>query len=285
MNISFSATGTLWQIDIYDEVLPTYKNLYQEITDFVETFESNFSRFRDTSFLSKLAKNIGPYKIPPEAKKLLDFYSKLHQITDGLFTPTIGKSLISAGYDKNYSLIPQDNLSKPDNWKNISYNENQISSTEPTQLDFGGAGKGYLIDLVSNLLLKKDLKNFCIDAGGDIRLSGNKPLTIGLENPNDTSIVIGTINLKNSSLCGSSGNRRQWGKYSHLINPKTLTSPKNILATWVTSSECMTADGLATALFFVDPTRLKHDFDFEYLCLYSDFSIDKSDNLSVTLFN
>ncbi len=284
MNISFSATGTLWQIDIYDENLPDKDGLTKEITDFVEDFEINFSRFRDTSFVSKLAQKAGEYSIPLVAKPLLDFYTRLYELTDGLFTPSIGKTLVSAGYDKNYSLKPQDILSVPDDWKNISYNLTSISTNKPTQLDFGGAGKGYLIDLVTNLLKNREVNNFCVDAGGDMRLSGNRTLTIGMENPNNTSMVVGTLTLKNNSLCASSGNRRQWGKYHHILNSKTLTSPTNILATWVQAEECMVADGIATSLFFVDPSIIQKHFAFEYLSLYSDFSIQKSDGLSATLF-
>lgn len=284
MNISFSATGTLWQIDIYDGNPPDQKQLTKQITDFVEEFECNFSRFRDTSFVSKMAQRAGEYPLPPEAKPLLDFYTRLYELTNGLFTPTIGKTLISAGYDTDYSLKPKEIISTPDDWKNISYTDSSISSETPTQLDFGGAGKGYLIDLVSKLLIDRGVKDFCVDAGGDMRLNGDKPLTIGLENPNDTSMVIGTLLLQSNSLCGSSGNRRQWGKYHHILNPKSLSSPTNILATWVQAKDCMVADGIATSLFFVDPKVLLDDFKFEYLCLYSDLSFQKSDGLSATLF-
>lgn len=285
MNISFSATGTLWQIDIYDDNPPDIDQLTKELTDYVEDFESNFSRFRDTSFLTSLSKKEGTYVLPSTAKKLLDFYDQLYQITDGLFTPTIARSLVSAGYDKSYSLTPQKKIATPDDWKGISYDKNSITASKPTQLDFGAAGKGYLIDLVCQFLSETGVENFCVDAGGDIRLVGGKQLVVGMENPTDTNSVIGTINIQNNSFCGSSGNRRQWGKYNHLLNPKTLTSPKVILATWVQAEECMVADGIATSLFFVNPEKIKNHFRFEYLILYSDFSIAKSDNLSVTLFS
>ncbi len=284
MKISFSATGTLWQIDIYDHNPPEKDQLTKETTEYIENFEINFSRFRDSSFLSKMAKEAGEYPLPPDAKPLLDFYTKLYKLTGGLFTPSIGKSLVSAGYDKDYSLKPQEIISTPDDWKNISYTKTSIRTMAPTQLDFGGAGKGYLIDLVSKLLIDRGVKNFCVDAGGDMRVAGNKTLTIGMENPNDANIVLGTLLLQNNSLCGSSGNRRQWGKYHHILNPKSLTSPTNILATWVQADDCMVADGLATSLFFVDPKILLNDFNFEYLCLYSDLSFQKSDGLSATLF-
>ena len=285
MNISFSATGTLWQIDIYDRKLPNKSKIKQDLIDFIESFEKDFSRFRDTSFLTKLAKKEGTYPIPDTAKKLLDFYDHLHQLTNGHFTPTIAKSLVSAGYDKNYSLTPQKKIATPDDWRNVSYNQYSISSKLPTQLDFGAAGKGYLIDLVCKFLTDSGIKSYSVDAGGDIRLVGDKQLVIGLEDPTNSSKVIGTINIQNIGFCGSAGNRRNWGKYNHLLNPKTLTSPKNILSVWVEAKECLVADGIATSLFFVNPQTLTDHYRFEYLRLFSDFSFDKSDNLSVTLFN
>ncbi len=284
MSISFSATGTLWQIDIYDDNSPDKDQLTKEVTQYVEAFERNFSRFRDTSFVSKLAQEPGEYPLPSDAKPLLDFYTRLYELTGGLFTPCIGKSLVSAGYDNDYTLIPQEIIATPDDWTTIIYDNKTIKASKRTQLDFGGAGKGYLIDLVSKLLTDRGVENFCVDAGGDMRLVGNKTLTIGMENPNDTSMVIGTLALQNNSLCGSSGNRRQWGKYHHILNPKSLSSPTNILSTWVQAEDCMVADGLATSLFFVDAEVLLKDFRFEYLCLYSDLSFQKSDGLSATLF-
>lgn len=282
MSFHFPATGTLWQIDVFGSELN--HDLKEKITNFVEDFEVNYSRFRETSFVSKLAKKPGVYQIPNTAKTLLDFYTKLNNLTSGIFTPTIGDTLVSAGYDKSYSLTPQQHLKSAADWSDISYDEKNISSKKVVQLDFGAAGKGYLVDLVANLLLENNYKNFCIDAGGDIKIAGDIPQTIGLEHPTDKASVIGTIEIKDSSLCGSSGNRRKWANYHHIISPKEKSSPDNILSTWVKSQNCLTADGLATAIFLVNPQILKSHFEFDYLILNSDYTTNTSLNFSATLF-
>ena len=282
MIFSFPATGTLWQVDCFDEKISD--NTKKQITDFVEDYEGQFSRFRDTSFVSKLANKAGTYKIPRTAKTLLDFYTKLYQLTSGIFTPTIGETLVSTGYDKNYSLTPQKKLAIAPDWNSVEYNEEEISSTVPVQLDFGAAGKGYLVDLLSDLITKMDYQNFCIDAGGDLKVVGDKSQIIGLEHPSDKTSVIGTIEIKNSSFCGSSGNRRQWANFHHIINSKELSSPKNILSTWVKAKDCLTADGIATANFLVSPKLLEDSFEFEYLILTSDYTIKTSKHFSATLF-
>jgi thiamine biosynthesis lipoprotein len=154
---------------------------------------------------------------------------------------------------------------------------------KPLILDFGAAGKGYLIDIVGQILTDAAFPSFSINAGGDILIS-NSDERIGLENPLDTTQAIGVVSLHSGSICGSSGNRRTWGNFHHIMDPTTLASPENILATWVTAQTAMYADGLATCLFLSEPELLTHHFSFEYVILYQDFSIKKSSNFPAELF-
>jgi thiamine biosynthesis lipoprotein len=154
-----------------------------------------------------------------------------------------------------------------------------LTVKKPLMLDFGAAGKGYLVDLVGQVLRENGVQEFCIDAGGDILNKGKigaAPVRIGLENPHDIKQVIGVCELKNASICGSAGNRRTWGDFTHIINPKTMTSPRHIAAVWVVAETALVADALATALFFVPPALLVHKFQFEYVIINSDSSFLKS---------
>jgi len=59
-------------------------------------------------------------------------------------------------------------------------------------------------------------KDYIVDAGGDIACrngenSKEEAIKIGLENPENFSEIIGIAELRNQSICGSSGNRRAWG--------------------------------------------------------------------------
>jgi FAD:protein FMN transferase len=274
--LSFEATGTHWQIDIHETLSDKEcQALFKGVTGLVHQFERDYSRFIDTSFISRLASTPGAYLLPSSAKYLLDIYSQLHQITDGLFTPTIGETLVQAGYDRSYTLTPS-KLHTPPLWSKIAYTDTHITSDNAIQLDFGGAGKGYLIDLISEFLISQDNHKYTIDGGGDICTSGPKGLTIGLEHPIDSTLAIGKITLNNSSICGSSGNRRSWAGMHHIINPQSLDSPHHILSTWVIHPKTVVADALATCLFLVKPNTLTPHFDFEYLILYYDLTTEYS---------
>jgi thiamine biosynthesis lipoprotein len=116
------------------------------------------------------------------------------------------------------------------------------------------------------------------------RTQNNESLRVGLENPFQTSQAIGVVTLGNKSLCGSSGNRRSWEDFHHILNPHTLRSPKHISALWTVADSTLLADALSTCLFFVPAQKLLKHFRFEYLLLYPDYSIEKSAHFPAELF-
>lgn len=281
---SFEATGTHWEISVPKEFLSN--QLIDEVKNYIELFENTYSRFRKDSLVNKLSNNTGTFELPVEAKTLLDTYHEFTKLTKGSFTPFIGKTLNEAGYDSKYSFQQKD-ITLVDKWGEIiDYNFPNITIKKPTQMDFGAAGKGYIIDLVGQLLDKHNISNYCIDAGHDILYRDNvKPFCIGLEHPLDTTKVIGVANILNESICGSSGNRRNWGKFHHIIDAQTLESPKEILSTWVIAKEAIIADALSTSLFFVSPETFITKYEFEYLILYNDLTVTKSKAFPGEIFN
>jgi len=221
--------------------------------------------------------------MPDDADKILSIYKKVYDATDGLVTPLIGQVLVDAGYDANYSLIPK-NLVKPLSWEEVlDWHKPVLKIKKPELLDFGAGGKGYLVDIVSEILESFRVNEYCVDAGGDMRQRG-EALAVGLEHPEDLESVIGVAKLTNKSLCGSAGNRRKWANYNHVINPETLTSPKDILAIWTLADDTLTADILTTALSFVSPSVLQKHFKFDYLMFRADHTIEKSSGFDAEVF-
>lgn len=282
----FEAIGTYWIIDIsnYPGSL-SEKEIYSLITSRIEKFDKNYSRFRQDSLVIEMANKPGLYTLPDDAEKILDLYYRFYKITDGLFTPLIGDTLVQAGYDANYSLKPN-RLVSPQDWDSaLDYKFPTLLLKQPVLLDFGACGKGYLIEIIGDLLLENKINSFCIDAGGDILHRDVKnEIKIGLEDPSNTKRVIGITKLSNKAICSSSGNRRAWGGYHHIINPKTLKSPNEVFATWVVSESAMVADALSTCLFLEEPEKYLQYFDFEYLILYPDYSIKQSSEFNSELF-
>jgi len=285
--LRFDAIGTKWQIQFHDSLEENEFNLLERhITARIAEFDAIYSRFRPDSLVTAMSKNPGLYALPPDGFPLLRFYEQLYGATDGLVTPFIGQAMADAGYDANYS-FKQKPLVSPPKWENtITYDTNGIHLEKPVLLDFGAAGKGYLVDIIANLIEEAGMHNFVINAGGDIlhRADSNESVTIGLENPLDDTEVIGTITLCNQSLCASSSTKRKWQNMHHILNPATLQPVEDTVATWVVADNTMLADGLATALFFVEPIRLRKMFSFSYATLNKNMGLEHSTDLPIKLF-
>jgi thiamine biosynthesis lipoprotein len=283
----FKAIGTSWKIDIYQDINETEKeNLSKKIIHRIDGFDSVYSRFRKDSLVTEISEVAGVYKFPDDSEKLFSLYQELNVITNGLFTPLIGNVLHDAGYDAEYSLTEKDSLKTPPKFNEVlEFNFPNLIVKEPVRLDFGAAGKGYLVDIITKLIQDEGYTDICVDAGGDMsyRTTKEKKLRVGLEDPGNPNQVLGIMEIHNKSLCGSAGNRRVWGRFNHILNPEELSSPNHIIALWVLADTTLLADALTTCLFFVEPEKLK-GYTFEYLIVRPDYSIKKSDGFKAELF-
>lgn len=282
----FDAIGTSWQIDIYQELQEAQqKVLLSAIKERIDSFDKTYSRFRNDSLVTTMSQETGKFLLPDDAQELFSLYEDIYKRTNGLVTPLIGNLIADAGYDARYSLVTKPELFSPLQWNDaIIYEYPNLTVKKPVMLDFGAAGKGYLIDLVAKVIEGHGVTSYCVDAGGDMIHRGHQAINVGLENPSDIDQVIRVYPLKNKSLCGSAGNRRAWGDFTHIINPETKTSPKEIIAVWTIANSTIVADILATALFFVPVSALSDGYEFEYVLVHSDGSVEKSASFFGELF-
>jgi thiamine biosynthesis lipoprotein len=295
---AFEAIGTSWQIDVHEELSAERQAaLLAEVMARIEAFDRTYSRFRGDSTVAEMSKRAGTFELPEDAGPMLDVYRRLYDATNGAFTPLIGQVMSDAGYDATYSLVAKP-LSMPPAWDDVlkisspllpqggvgGGHRVQVSTSRPVLLDFGAAGKGYLVDLVADIVASHGFASFCVDAGGDMVCRGPEPTRVGLENPTATDEAIGVATIANASICGSAGNRRAWGEFHHTIDPRTLSSPRHVLATWAIASTALVADALTTCLYLVPAADLKTVYTFDYVVLFADGTVEQSPNAPVELF-
>jgi thiamine biosynthesis lipoprotein len=296
VSFEFKAIGTSWHIAFlnpkifegYDTSVIESEQLITLIKTRIETFEQNYSRFRNDSFVGQIARQAGSYELPDDAEAMLTLYRSLYDITNGKVTPLIGSVLEDAGYDTRYSLIPKNTILKACSWDEVmKYHAPFLITKQPLKLDFGALGKGYIVDIVAALLREHGRENYTVNAGGDIAYSTTieKVYKVGLEDPADPTQIIGVAELVNKSIAGSAGNRRAWDKYHHIIDPDLTESPRHIAAVWVVAATTIVADGLTTALFFTTPEVLQEHFDFEYVIVYADRSAKVSKDFPGMLYS
>lgn len=276
---AYGGMGTRWTITLWGCTAHDSAYIEKEVIRQTQEFEELFSRFVKTSYVYSLSGCTGIFEVPPDFCKILLFYKKLHILSQKKFTPLIGSVLNDLGYDAKYSFTSRDVVHNPPDFLEAVdvIDERTIKLKESVSFDFGGIGKGYLVDKISSWLRLNGCQRFLVDGSGDLFYEGNGgEIRIGLEHPKDPEKAIGIVTLKSGALCGSGCSRRSWGEYHHIIDPLSLRSPKDILATWVMADSATLADGLATCLFLSDPENFQKDIAFEYCIVNSEYNIKYS---------
>jgi len=116
--------------------------------------------------------------------------------------------------------------------------------------DPSGLVKGWAINNAANLLRKKKVMNFCIEAGGDIQVCGqdanHEPWTLGIRNPFNIDEIIKTITVTSEGVATS-------GTYirgQHIYDPfKPDTTLSQVRSLTVIGPDIYEADRFATAAF------------------------------------
>ena len=286
LSFAYESMGTHWEVSFWESV-EDIDTLRRDILRMSDEFDTTYSRFIETSLVSQLASQRGTIKVPHDFIKMLKIYIKLYELSHHKFTPLVGKTLSDMGYDPSYYLKSKVNISTvPQLHKAVTIKDDtHIELNDPVLFDFGALGKGYFVEKIKNKLLESGYKHFLVNGSGDIAFIGqDSPIQVGLEHPHDITKVIGTVQLYKGAMCSSGGNRRTWGKYHHIIDPQLLTSPTDILASWVIADTATIADALATALFLSPPEAFKNDFQFEYLLLNKEMKVKRSPGFTAQLF-
>ncbi|MBC7590225.1 MAG: FAD:protein FMN transferase [Salinibacterium sp.] len=279
----FEAIGTGWQIDTAESIAPAIQTAIHERID---VFDRTYSRFRDDSLVSRIAETLGTFEFPDDAGPLFDTYRRLYAATKGAVSPLVGHAMDDLGYDRAYSLRPTGRAGPAPSWDDaFAWDGRVLTTARPVSVDVGAAGKGYLVDIISELLVDAGHTEFIVDGSGDIRHAGSQGIRVALEHPKDPTKAIGVANLRGNSICASASNRRAWGNgLHHVIDATTGLPTRGVIATWAISALAREADGIATALFFAEPSRIEAEFDFTWARMMSDGRVECSPHLDGEIF-
>ncbi len=214
------------------------------------TEELNRKGFVESAELAALIKRIG----------------LAHEETDGLFDPTVEPVLKVSGFSpvskKSGRAAPPTVLKKA--LSEVGFGRIKIKdafiSTGGARLNFGGCGKGYLLEKLSETLKDNGINNALINAGGDILAmgkNGGKPWRIGVRGPGEKSFTY--IIALTDAASATSGDYENFfidggKKYSHIINPSTGRSSGKRQVTLI-CREPLEADIYATAFMLMETEK------------------------------
>jgi len=138
-----------------------------------------------------------------------------------------------------------------------------VASMKNAHLDLGGIAKGYIIDKAGEIIVGRGLKNFIINAGGDMLIHGKKggrPWRIGLQHPRRQGEILARIEQQGKGAIVTSGDYERYfiyeGKrFHHILDPATGYPATDLMSVTVTAGDAKTADALSTAVFVLGAKR------------------------------
>lgn len=280
--------GTVVEIKLPVTSSPLFPFLFNHLSE----IEKRFSRFISTSELCKLNANLDVWQVASrEYIYLLKKSKEFNLKTDGNFDVTLKSTLDALGYDKDYSFKTKPIATHSAVEKDFEIDEKNGKVRLYKEVDFGGIGKGYALDVLARILFEESVEHYYINAGGDIIAKKGKdkePWVIILEHPDDSSMALGTVEIDGCSIAASSGNKRKWGDgLHHLINAKTKRPAMEVKAIFVVCPSGMEADVYATSIFcagFKEGIELSKKLPVEILLISSENKMYRSKGFKAQLF-
>ena len=108
------------------------------------------------------------------------------------------------------------------------------------ELDPSGLVKGWAVDRAVELI---DADEYCISAGGDVRVRGE--WKVGIQHPLEPQAIAAVVEARDLAVATSG----EYERGAHVIDPHTGQAPDGVLSVTITGPDLATADAYATAAF------------------------------------
>ena len=225
--------GTL--VDVRVEGLPRDDALAATDAAFAEiaAIHALMSFHETASDLSRLNRGVGTVRVDARTCEVMSVAIDVARGSHGVFDPTIAARQVERG------VLPRPlsrDVDHVGNWRDIELlDDDRIRLHRPLWIDLGGIAKGYAVDRAIEILVAAGATQVCVNAGGDLRVQGNRAESIEVKTLRGSTPL---LELSNAALATSTA-----GEDSHL-DGVTRESIRTSRTVSVVASKCIVADAL-----------------------------------------
>ncbi|MFQ5686732.1 MAG: FAD:protein FMN transferase [Candidatus Scalindua sp.] len=294
--------GTLFEVSTYVANKYEAEKAFNDVFKEINRLDYLMSNYKEESELSKVNKNAAsePTACDKELAYVIEQSLQYSDITDGAFDITIGPLMKKWGFFKEQGRIPGKEELKSAlesvSYKNIIIGEEIKKSlfrdpsvvktisyrNSGTQIDLGGIGKGYAVDMALRVLKGNRIHSALINFAGNIYAYGTPPekdsWVIGLQHPRKSEGLLGTFEIRDKAV-STSGDYEKFftidgERYSHIIDPRTGYPVKGIVSVTIVTDSATRADALSTGVFVLGLEKgmdlIEKLSDVEGIIIYED---------------
>ncbi|MGW8194119.1 MAG: FAD:protein FMN transferase [Desulforhopalus sp.] len=253
--------GTVLNLTVYGPDRDQCEEALTNTITTMQTLEGRLSRHMATSELSQLNRNASLTTPGRDLLNVLTLAQEISRKSSGAFDITILPLLELYEEGREKGELP-DAASHAMARKLIGYDKLAIGPggirlAEPGMgISLDGIGKGYIVDRGVDSLSKSGFHNVCVEAGGDLMVSGLKvqdqPWRIGIRNPRpEQRRKFVTLAVSDKAVATSGDYFQPFTpdlKNHHILDPYNGYSPPELASCTVTAPNAAMADGLATTI-------------------------------------
>ncbi|MDV9173310.1 FAD:protein FMN transferase, partial [Streptomyces sp. W16] len=201
------------------------------------------SRFRADSELAALDASLGrPVTVSPLLAEALAVALRAAEATDGAVDPTVGSAMNAIGYDRDFTLVRDDDrpvrltVKRAPGWRMIDLDRTTGTVTVPAgvRLDLGATAKAWAADKAAAMLAEVAGCGVLVSLGGDTAVAGEPPAggwnirvqdVTGSVDETPAHGTYATIGLRSGGLATSGTAARNWRRSGHelhhIVDPRT----------------------------------------------------------------
>jgi thiamine biosynthesis lipoprotein len=223
-----------------------------------------FSHYDDSSAasrLNQLGRLDGP---PPELVRVVTDAQRYHRMTRGGFDVSVAPVVELFRQSRDGTLPDKADVQEALELVGAGYidvSRRRIGfARQGMRMTLDGIAKGYVVDAIAEVLERFRIRDYLVEAGGDIRARGSRghaqPWRVAVQDPDKTTDFPDAITLTRGAVATSGSYEEYYDpdhEHHHIVSAGTGTSPTYGRSVTVTAPTAMAADALATSVFLMEP--------------------------------
>lgn len=199
-------------------------------------------------------------KVSPETRELIEAGVRLGERTKGAFDITVQPLVAAWGFLDGRYRVPDSvelaELVKRIDYRRVAVSGDTVMLDDAAMLDLGGIAAGMAVDRAVEVLRAAGARQGLVDAGGDIRVFGDRVWRIGVQDPRGEGVVR-VLKLKERAASTSGDYQkffeRNGVRYCHVLNPETGLPVQGVAGVTVVALTSLEADAFSTAVMALGP--------------------------------
>lgn len=209
-------------------------------------------------------------QIPRDLRELFERAWSIRQKSDGLFEPRLAQLVRLWGFDdvartrdsppaaQEIEQLLRAMSTAPD-----LNGADRYGPAPNVAWDFGGIGKGYIVDKSLDILRKHGFADAVVDAGGNLAARGShhmRPWRVAIRDPRssqDPRRLLASLQVFDEAVITHGDDQRYFEfdgrRYSHILHPKTGVSVQGFRSLTVVHADATLADAGGAALYVAGP--------------------------------